>query len=153
MNDSFAGRILGDWTGTMRLYTSWLPDREHPSASKLSIRSRAQGKFLELAYDWAYEGAQEGVLLLGHDAEKNVATAAWIDTWHQSTRIMACTGSQDAANTFTLRGSFEVENSPDWHWRIAIAPVSDAELRMVMHNIPPDGKEDLAVRAEYRRRD
>lgn len=153
MNDSLAKRMLGDWTGTMRLFTSWLLEKEHPSASKLSVRARAQGKFLEIAYDRAYEGAQDGVLLLGHDAEANVATAAWSDTWHQSTRVMACTGSLDTAGTITVLGSFSVPNSPDWHWRIAITPATERELKIVMHNISPDGKEDLAVRAEYRRRD
>lgn len=153
MNDALARRMLGEWAGTMRLFTSWLPEKEHPSASKLSIRARAQGRFLELVYDWAYEGAQDGVLLLGHDAEQNVATAAWIDTWHQNTRVMACKGSLDATGTITVLGSFAVPNSPDWYWRIAITPVSSQELRVLMHNVSPDGKEDLAVHADYRRRD
>lgn len=152
MNNPIGTKMAGEWAGTMCLYTSWLRDREHSSESKLTVKPIAQGKFLQLAYDWSYEGAQEGMLLLGHDAEKNVATAAWVDTWHQSTRVMACTGSRDPSDTITLLGSFEVENSPDWHWRIAITAVADRELQVVMHNISPDGKEDLAVRAEYRRR-
>jgi hypothetical protein len=116
------------------------------------VTAQARGQFLQFAYDWSHDGAgHEGVLLLGYDSEKGLATAAWVDSWHQSTRVMACTGSIDGNGTANLRGSYVAPPDADWGWRIVLTPVSGSELTMVMYNISPDGKEDLAVRAEYKR--
>ncbi len=144
--------LKGQWTGINRLYTTWLPQKEHISNSLLSAREVAQGKFLELTYSWSHEGKdQEGVLLLGHDTDKNIATAAWIDSWHQSSRVMALSGSVDDEGAADLLGSYEAPPDPNWLWRIIVTPISATEMGITMFTFPPGGKEEVAVRMDYRR--
>jgi hypothetical protein len=46
-------------------------------------------------------------------------------------------------------GSYAAPPGPDWGWRIEIAAEQCKALRLVMFNIWPDGKEELAVEAAY----
>ncbi|MGQ0600226.1 MAG: DUF1579 family protein [Anaerolineales bacterium] len=144
--------LIGNWAGTNILYASWLPDPERPSHSSLSVAPAAKGNFLTFTYTWIFEEAlQEGLLIVGNNNEQEVATAAWVDSWHMSNKIMLCTGSVDQQGVITVQGSYEAPPGPDWGWRITITPVSGAELRLVMHNLSPEGKDELAVQANYTR--
>ena len=142
--------LIGEWRGTKQLYLDPPPAPAVSSPSKLSVTPVAGGSFLQFNYNWAYEGAEQaGVLLFGYD-EENAASAAWVDSFHMSTKIMSCTGT--AANgAAELHGSYEAPPGPDWGWRITIRSLSANELKIVMHNISPEGQEDLAVQADYRR--
>jgi hypothetical protein len=142
--------LIGRWQGTNQLYLGPPPTPAVTSPSKLSVTSVAGGSFLQFNYDWTYEGAEQaGVLLFGYD-EQNAASAAWVDSFHMSTKIMSCTGT--AANgTAELRGSYEAPPDPDWGWRITIRSLSANDLKIIMHNISPEGQEDLAVQADYTR--
>jgi hypothetical protein len=105
-----------------------------------------------LTYTWSHEEvAQEGLILLGYDDKQEIATAAWVDSWHMSSKIMSCQGTIDAQGAIDLRGSYEAPPGPDWGWRIVITPKAGKELQMVMYNITPEGAEDLAVKADYKR--
>jgi len=121
------------------------------SPSQLSVSPIAGGSFLQFNYDWTYEDeTQSGVLLFGFSDEQNVASAAWVDSFHMSSKIMSCTGTATDGGA-DLRGSYEAPPGPDWGWRINIRSVSATELQVVMHNISPEGQEDLAVQLDYRR--
>ena len=48
-------------------------------------------------------------------------------------------------------GFYAAPPGPDWGWRIVIRSVSPNELTIVMHNISPEGQEDLAVQIDYAR--
>ena len=110
----------------------------------------AGGSFLQFDYDWTYEGEEQaGVLLFGYDDE-NAASAAWVDSFHMSTKIMACAG-RAANGSADLSGSYAAPPGPDWAWRITIRSVSSNQLTIVMHNISPEGQEDLAVQVDYTR--
>jgi hypothetical protein len=50
-----------------------------------------------------------------------------------------------------MLGSYAAPPGPDWGWRITIRSASPAEFQIVMHNISPDGQEDLAVQIDYAR--
>ena len=142
--------LIGDWRGTKQLYLEPPPTPAISSPSKLSVTPVAGGSFLEFKYDWTYEGeAQAGVLLFSHD-EENAASVAWIDSFHMSAKILSCVGTA-ADGSANLRGSYEAPPGPDWGWRITIRSVSADELQIVMHNISPEGQEDLAVQADYTR--
>ena len=148
--EEFKAALIGDWRGTKQLYMSPPPAPPVSSASTLSITSVAGGSFLQFNYDWTFEGAAEaGVLLFGYD-EQNAASAAWVDSFHMSTRIMSCAG-RAGDRSVNLRGSYEAPPGADWGWRITIHSVSTAELQIVMHNISPEGQEDLAVQIDYTR--
>ena len=110
----------------------------------------AGGSFLQFDYDWTYEGeGQTGLLLFGCD-EENAASAAWVDSFHMSTKIMSCAG-RAADGSAELSGSYAAPPGPDWGWRITIRSVSPNELTIVMHNISPEAQEDLAVQIDYTR--
>lgn len=142
--------LTGDWTGTKQLYLEPPPAPALSSPLKLSVHAVAGGNFLQFNYDWTYEGEkQEGVLFFGGD-EENAASAAWVDSFHMSSKIMSCIGSvtEGAAE---LRGSYAAPPGPDWGWRITIRSVSPNKLMIVMHNISPEAQEDLAVQIECTR--
>jgi Protein of unknown function (DUF1579) len=144
--------LIGDWTGNNLLRTSWLTPPDHSSSSDLSITRVAKGRFLAFSYTWSHEDVpQEGLIVLGNDKEQNVATAAWVDSWHMSNKIWWCQGKIDEEGVIDLRGSYEAPPGPDWGWRIVITPASGKELSIVMYNCSPEGVEELAVRAEYKR--
>ena len=148
--DDLKQALIGEWKGTKQLYMAPPPAPAVSSTSKLSITPVARGSFLQFNYDWTYEDEQQsGVLLFGYD-EENAASAAWVDSFHMSSKILSCTGT--AANGAAhVRGSYEAPPGPDWGWRIAIRSVSANELQIVMHNISPEGQEDLAVQLDYTR--
>jgi hypothetical protein len=63
---------------------------------------------------------------------------------------MVCTGLIDKYGLVDVLGSYSYPPGPDWGWRITLSPGED-ELEMRMFNIHPEGQEDLAVEASYRR--
>lgn len=144
--------LLGNWTGDNLLRTSWLTPPEHHSAGTMSVRSLGQGKFLSFEYTWSHDGSpHKGFLLLARDEKRDIATTAWVDSWHMTDKILSCAGSLDDSGVIDVRGSYEAPHGPNWGWRIVIsAPAADS-LEMVMYNITPLGEEDLAVRATYQR--
>ncbi|MCI0338470.1 MAG: DUF1579 domain-containing protein [Acidobacteria bacterium] len=144
-------KLIGDWKGNNLLRTSWLTPPEHLSSSNLSVAQVANGKFLTFTYTWSHEDiAHEGLLVLAYNNEQNVATAAWVDSWHMSSKIMPYRGTIDQLGVIDLLGSYEAPPGPDWGWRIIIAPASGNDLQITMFNISPEGVEDLAVKADYK---
>ena len=142
--------LVGEWQGTKLLYLSPPPAPPLSSASKLSVKAIAGGGFLQFDYHWAYEGEQQtGVLLIGNDEEK-AASAAWLDSFHMSGKIMTALGTA-SETSLDVRGSYAAPPGPDWGWSISIRSSSANELQIVMHNISPEGEEDLAVQIDYTR--
>lgn len=143
-------QLLGDWVGENRL---WMNPAEPPlvSASTLTVATTAQGKFLTLAYTWAFEGKpQDGLMLVGDDNKNSIATAGWVDSFHQSGKVMQCQGSADGAG-FAVSGHYAAPPGPDWGWRLSVNASAAGELIFEMHNVPPGGEPELAVRAVYQR--
>jgi len=141
---------VGRWQGTNRLHD---PNTNAPddSEAKAEITSVARGKFFRLDYTWAYNGdPQEGSLLIGHDPETGEDTMHWIDTWHMGNKVMECRGHQDVGG-FSVQGSYAAPPGPDWGWRIDLVRSDGGELELTMHNIWPDGHQEIAVEARYTR--
>ena len=144
--------LIGAWTGDNLLRLSWLTPPDYRSPSNLLVAQVAKGKFLTFTYTWSHEdNDQEGLLMLGYDERQKVATAAWVDSWHMSSKIMSCQGTIDQKGSIDLRGSYEAPPGPDWGWRIVITAPSEKELQIIMYNCSPDGVEELAVQADYKR--
>jgi len=148
--DDFKQGLIGEWRGTKQLYLEPPPAPAVSSPSKLFVKPVASGSFLQFDYDWTYEGEEQaGLLLFGCD-EENAASAAWVDSFHMSTKIMWC-GGRAADGSAALSGSYAAPPGPDWGWRITIRSVSPNELTIVMHNISPETQADLAVQIDYTR--
>lgn len=147
--------LSGEWKGVKRLYFEGAAGPEIACGMRMTIAAAARGCFDELAYTWTYEGKPcEGVMLLGFDGSDGAATGAWIDSFHSSTRVMALSGIRPDERTLALSGTYPAPPGPDWGWRITVA-VPKIErpdlLSIKMHNVWPEGKEDLAVVMELER--
>jgi hypothetical protein len=138
----------GRWHGTSTLQDPHA-DIEDESPSTLSVTPMIGGRFVRIDYAWSYGGApQEGALLIGYQHKAETVTAHWMDSFHNGETVMVCTGTPSADGTITVRGSYAAPTGPDWGWRIDITPGGDA-LRIVHHNVWPEGKEELAVDSRY----
>lgn len=143
--------LTGDWTGENILRLSWLTPPEYPSASKLTAKKAIGEKFLALEYTWEYENkAHQGFILLGFDSKEEIVRASWADSWHSSDRPMPLVGKINEQNAIELFGTYQVPNHPDWGWKINIAPAT-AAMQITMYNVTPEGEEDLAVKAAYKK--
>jgi len=144
--------LCGEWTGNNLLRLSWLTPSDFHSGSRMTITPIVKGKFLSLAYTWSHDDIpQEGHMIVGFDETQAVATAGWGDSWHQSAKVLHCQGSIDENGAIDVRGSYEAPPGPDWGWRIVISSSDGDKLTMSMYNCPPEGDEDLAVKADYTR--
>ncbi len=140
---------VGTWTGTSRLWLPEEPTREAPSTAL--VAPAAQGKFSTIAYTWSVDGEpQEGVLVVGHEPARGVASAVFIDSWHMGDIFMVLRGQIDTKGAIDTRGSYAVEGGPDWGWRTVVQPGNDT-LCVVMYNVSPDGEEVLGFELAYTR--
>jgi len=53
------------------------------------------------------------MLIAGNANAEEAASAAWVDSWHMSGKLMACQGTIDSAGTIMLRGAYEAPPGPD----------------------------------------
>jgi hypothetical protein len=141
--------LAGAWKSTYKLFLS----PTHPaqeSASRASVRSIAAGRFVQIDYTWAHEGKPHaGSIIIGHQAKDALVTAHWVDSFHNSDKVMACTGSAKPGGAIDVYGTYEAPPGPNWGWRTTIEPRGRSSFRMRMYNISPEGQEDLAVDASY----
>jgi hypothetical protein len=101
-------------------------------------------------YTWSYDDEpQQGSILFGWEVKKRLVTAVWVDSWHMGDRVMTCTGTADRRGAIVVRGSYAVRGSREWGWRTLIRPSPGRSIRMLMYNVSPPGKEELAVEATF----
>jgi hypothetical protein len=141
----------GKWQGKNTLQDPHT-NKPETSDSIATVVPMLNGRFVRVDYTWGYQGKpQEGSLLIGFEKNEDQVTAHWIDTWHYNEKVMACAGPNPKGNTLSVRGTYPAPPGPDWGWRIDLTPADTGELQIVMFNIFPDGKEELAVEAFYQR--
>ncbi|MEO6334992.1 MAG: DUF1579 family protein [Pyrinomonadaceae bacterium] len=143
--------LIGSWKGTNRLHTAWLPEKLQESESHAVVRSKMNGQFLSIEYTWSFKGnSQEGMLLIGCDLSSDAVQAVWTDSWHSKDVLMLCNGTADADGGIAVTGHYSVPENPDWGWRTEITPTS-AGFDYTMHNLSPEGAEELAVETQFTR--
>ena len=142
--------LAGNWRATYQLRGD--PSFETDSPTEATITPMLDGRFARIDYTWVEsDNRQEGSLVIGYEPEPQLATVAWMDTWHNSDRIMVSTGARTEDGGVDVRGSYPPGmGADDWAWRTVIAPRADG-WTMTMFNITPDGEESLAVNAAYER--
>ena len=64
---------------------------------------------------------------------------------------MICQGTLAEDGAFDVRGHYQAPTGPDWGWLIVLQLEDKETLNLIMYNIWPDGKENLAVKAAYKR--
>jgi Protein of unknown function (DUF1579) len=144
--------LIGRWKGTNHLWLS-PSDSVNKSDTTMLVAQAAQGRFVTFQYTWAYEGApQDGLLMVGVDPQPNAFQAIWIDSWHMQDKFMLCQGTVGDLGVISLKGYYPTPPGPDWGWQMDIVPQSGGTFHLVMHNISPEGKVQLAVEAAYSRK-
>jgi Protein of unknown function (DUF1579) len=145
--------LTGRWLGTYRLTVEpGEPARETQTTAV--VAPVAGGRFARIDYTWGpRDKPEDGSILFGRDRTRGVVTALWVDSWHMSDKVMACEGPSTDAGSLEVRGSYSAPPGPDRGWRTVIETTEDDVLRMLMYNVTPDGKEELAVEASYSRAD
>lgn len=150
LNEDLA-EYAGSWSGTNKLYLSWLPDPLRESESKLNVALKSNGQFIAFEYMWEYESEpQEGLILLGCDTKSNAVQTVWTDSWHSSHTLMLSDGMAADDGSISVKGYYKVKNNPDWGWRTDIIPSSNL-LRIAMYNVSPEGVEELAAETDFTR--
>lgn len=143
--------LEGEWQGTNRLYMEWTPENPiRDSESVATVSLAAGGHFLEIEYDWVFDGnRQEGMLLVSVGKESDAQTA-WIDSFHQSGGFMVSKGNL-LETTVDVSGSYSVPGHPDWGWRTIFETSGPDEFTITMYNLSPEGVQHNAVEAKYER--
>ena len=140
--------LAGNWAGPNKL---WRDPEEPPqvSDSVMVVGTKGKGRFVTLTYTWATEDEpQDGLIVFAFDDERNVITAHWLDSFHTGNKVIPFEGGAEPGGGVLVRGTYEAPPGPDWGWTIRVEPGDDT-FRVVMHNIWPNGREDLAVEAVY----
>jgi hypothetical protein len=146
----FAG-LAGGWTGTSKL---WLePDKLADESPVLgTITLVLEGRFAIYLYQGSIEGeAQHGMFTFGYNTTLEQYEASWVDSFHNNTGIMFCTGYA-IENGFQVLGSYPDPNGgPDWGWRTEVELVDHDHLTITAYNIHPEYGEAKATEAKLTR--
>ena len=142
-------QLVGTWKGTNRLYVPWMREKIKESISTATVRSKMNDQFLSIEYSWSFDDdLQEGLLIIGCDPKSDAVQAVWTDSWHSKDVLMLCNGNFQSDGSISVFGKYSVPDDPDWGWRTAIIP-GENKFRYVMHNVTPEGAEDIAVETEF----
>lgn len=143
----FLSQLAGSWTGISKL---WLePDSltdESPVVGTIQII--LEGRFALYLYQGSIEGEpQHGMFTFGYNTLLDRYEASWVDSWHNNTAIMFCTG-RPTENGFLVLGDFpDPTGGPDWGWRTEVALLDEDHLVITAYNIDPEGGEAKATEA------
>lgn len=141
----FLSQLAGGWSGTSKL---WLePDTltdEAPIVGNIQII--LEGRFALFLYQSSIEGEpQHGLFTFGYNTLLDRYEASWVDSFHNNTAIMFCTGRANE-NGFAVTGSYpDPTGGPDWSWRTEVELVDHDHLIITAYNIHAEGGEAKAT--------
>lgn len=143
----FLSQLAGSWTGVSKL---WLePDSltdESPVVGTIQII--LEGRFALYLYQGSIEGEpQHGMFTFGYNTLLDSYEASWVDSFHNNTAIMFCTGRPTENGFFVLGHYPDPIGGPDWGWRTEVSLVDENHLLITAYNIDPEGGEAKATEA------
>lgn len=140
----FFASLAGHWRGTSKL---WLePDKLTDEAPIVgTIQLILEGRFALFLYQSSIEGeVQHGMFTFGYNTLLDRYETSWVDSFHNNTAIMFCTGHKKE-NGFSVLGSYpDPTGGPDWNWRTEVE-LNGNELVIAAYNVSPEGGEAKAT--------
>ena len=145
-------RMAGSWIGTSKLWFEPGKLAEETPVGGL-LRPVLDGMFVVHEYvGTVMNKPQQGLAIIGYSLGEGTWMTAWIDSFHNGTRIMHSHGSAGAdPKVPDMLGNYPAPPGPDWGWRTTLELKSDDHLVISMYNISPEGEEAKAVEFDYRR--
>ncbi len=144
-------QLVGSWAGRTR---TWLEPEGTPIESQTqgSIQLVLDGRFALYLYQSAMDGeSQQGIFTFGYNTTLDRYEASWIDSFHNNTAIMFCTGDAKG-NGFSVLGSYpDTDGGPDWNWRTEVELMDKDHLIITAYNISPEGGEAKAIESKLTR--
>lgn len=147
----FLSSLAGHWRGASKL---WLePDKLADEAPIVgTIQILLDGRFALFLYQSSIEGeAQHGMFTFGYNTQLDRCEASWVDSFHNNTAIMFCTGDAKGKGFFVLGSYPDPLGGPDWGWRTEVELADNDHLIITAYNIFPDSGEAKATEIQLSR--
>jgi hypothetical protein len=138
-------KLAGHWQGTSKL---WLEPETLAGESPIvgTIQLVLDGRFALFLYQSSIEGeAQQGIFTFGYNTLLDRYEVSWVDSFHNNTAIMFCTGDAKGNGFFVLGSYPDPSGGPDWGWRTEVELIDNDHLVITAYNIIPDGSESKAT--------
>lgn len=147
----FLSQLAGSWSGISKLWFE--PDKLADESPVLgTITLVLEGRFAIYLYQGSIEGeAQHGMFTFGYNTTLDRYEASWVDSFHNNTAILFCTGNA-TENGFSVLGSYpDPTGGPDWGWRTQVELIDNDHLVITAYNIHPEYGEAKATEATLTR--
>ncbi len=147
----FLAQLVGGWAGQTLTWAE--PGGVAKQAqTQGSIQLILGGRFVLYLYETSVEGQpQHGLFTFGYNTTLDRWEASWIDSYHNNTAIMFCTGEQKASGFFVLGSYPDPDGGPDWNWRTEVTLADHDHLVITAYNVNPEGAESKATETQLRR--
>ena len=144
-------QLAGNWIGTSKL---WLEPGKLTDESPVvgTIQILLEGRFALFLYQSSVDDEpQHGMFTFGYNTTLDQYEASWVDSFHNNTAIMFCTGDAKEKG-FSILGSYPApDGGPDWGWRTEVELIDCEHLSITAYNINPEGAEAKAIETQLKR--
>ena len=138
LHPAFA-KLVGEWKGSNKVYFG--PDQPPVDTAEIvgSMQLVSGGRLLEFSYTSTFKDKPiDGKLLISYDEKYKEYLMTWIDSFHNSNRILHLSSGRGAeTSTISASGEYPADETVHWGWRIEVLPKGESDLEIVHYNIPP----------------